>query len=185
MTDRRGIPGTGPLRSKALVLYDGTRTAHRSCGVALAETFGRAPQAYLALRRGGVTGKGTCGAVVAGRLVLGELLSAPEPTAPVTERLRRAMAIYERRVDQELDRGTAPDLVCEHLTAPHGEFRGPARHAFCTRLVGQIAQLVDDILRAEGVTVAATPVALDDGRLFDPARDPAPPIGAPDTAPTD
>ena len=40
-------------RDKAFVLYEGVRTPHRSCGIALAETFGLATPAYQALRRGG------------------------------------------------------------------------------------------------------------------------------------
>ena len=168
---RPGVAGSGPVRSKALVLYEGTRTAHRSCGVALAEAFGREPGAYQALRRGGITGAGTCGAVVAGQLVLGELLADPDPTGPVTDRLRRAAVTYQRRVAAELDRGPAADLVCNSLVAPHGDFRGPARHAFCTALVGQVAELVDQILREEGVSVRPTPVRLADGSWFDPCED--------------
>jgi hypothetical protein len=161
-------PGRGPLRSKALVLYDGTRTPHRSCGIALAETFDRPTAAYQSLRRGGITGHGTCGAVVAGQLLLGEFLGDPDPTGKVTPDLRAAMQAYEVRVAAELDRGSSPDLVCNHLTAPHGDFMGPARHHFCTALVGQVAGIVDDILREHGVDHRATPVQLADGTTYDP-----------------
>jgi hypothetical protein len=160
----------GPLRSKALVLYEGTRTPHRSCGIALAEAFGRPSAAYQSLRRGGITGEGTCGAIVAGQLLLGELLGDPDPTGKVTPELRAAMGRYLARVRTELDRGGVDSLVCNDMTAPWGEFMGPARHGFCTTVVGQVAQLVDETLREHGVEVAASPVTLDDGALFDPNR---------------
>lgn len=162
-----------PLRSKALLLYDGTRTPHRSCGIALAETFDRPSAAYQSLRRGGITGHGTCGAVVAGQLLLGEFLGDPDPTGKVTPALRSAMQQYQARVDAELDRGDSPDLVCNHLTAPRGEFTGSARHQFCTGLVGQVAGIVDDVLRAHGVIHPATPVRLADGDVFDPEAAPS------------
>lgn len=161
----------GPVRSKALVLYDGVLTAHRSCGIALAEAFDRPSAAYQSLRRGGITGQGTCGAVVAGQLLLGEFLGDPDPTGKVTPALRSAMARYLARVDAELERGRSPDLVCNNLTGQHGDFLGPARHAFCTALVGQVAQLVDDTLREHGVAHTPAPVTLADGRRFDPVLD--------------
>lgn len=159
---------TGPLRSKALVLYEGTRTPHRSCGIALAEAFGRPSAAYQSLRRGGITGEGTCGAIVAGQLLLGELLGDPDPTGKVTPELRAAMTRYLARVRTELDRGGVDSLVCNDMTAPWGDFMGPARHGFCTAVVGQVAQLVDETLREHGVEVTASPITLDDGAVFDP-----------------
>jgi hypothetical protein len=167
----RGVRRRGPIRSKAFVLYEGRRTAHRSCGIAIAEAFGRPTAAYQSLRRGGITGQGTCGSVVAGQLVLGELLGDPDPTGAVTPALREAMQTYLARIDAELDRGASPDLVCNHMTAPHGEFMGEARHRFCTGIVAQVAQLVDEVLREHGVAVAATPISLSDGSSFDPDRD--------------
>lgn len=161
----------GPIRSKAFVLYEGTQTPHRSCGIALAETFGRPTAAYQSLRRGGITGQGTCGAVVAGQLLLGEILGDPDPTGAVTPALREAMSEYQRRVDKELDRGSSPDLICNNMTAPHGDFKGPARHAFCTNVVAQVAQLLDETLRHHGVETKATPVTLTDGTTFDPNGD--------------
>lgn len=158
---RTGVQGTGPIRSKALVLYEGERTPHRSCGIALAEAFDRPTAAYQSLRRGGITGQGTCGAVVAGQLLLGELLGDPSPTGSVTPALRTAMTRYLARVDAELDRGSSPTLICNDMTAPHGEFMGPARHRFCTAVVGQVAQLVDEILREHGVEHSPTPLELD------------------------
>ena len=161
-----GVPGRGPIRSKAFVLYEGTRTPHRSCGIALAEAFGRPSAAYQSLRRGGITGEGTCGAIVAGQLLLGELLGDPDPTGKVTPALRTAMQRYLARVHAELDRGDSPTIVCNDMTAPHGEFTGPRRHEFCTRVVAQVAQLVDETLREQGVVVEATPVVLADGSSY-------------------
>ncbi len=162
------MTGRGPIRSKAFVLYEGVRTPHRSCGIALAEAFDRPTAAYQSLRRGGITGQGTCGAVVAGQLLLGEFLGDPDPTGKVTPTLRAAMTRYLQRVAAELPRGASPDLVCDHLTAQHGEFTGAARHEFCTDLVAHVAQLVDDTLREHGVAPRATPVRLADGTVFDP-----------------
>ena len=156
---RKGVQGTGPIRSKALTLYEGTQTPHRSCGIALAEAFGRATAPYQSLRRGGITGHGTCGAVMAGQLLLGEFLGDPSPTGAVTPALVEASQTYQRRLEDELDRGTSPDLICNSMTAPHGDFKGPARHAFCTGVVAQVAQLVDETLREHGVEVDATPVS--------------------------
>ncbi len=174
------IKRRGPIRSKAFVLFAGDETPHRSCGIALAEAFGRGTLAYQALRRGGITGQGTCGAVLAGRLVLGELLGDPEPTGAVTEALRRATFGYEQRIQEELDHGQSVDLTCNSMTAPHGEFSGSARRTFCRSVVAQVAQLVDELLDAEGVRVEPVPVRLADGSSFRPGIDPSrePPIRA-------
>ena len=149
-----GVRGTGPIRSKALTLYDGKQTPHRSCGIALAEAFGRPTAPYQSLRRGGITGDGTCGAIVAGQLLLGEFLGDPDPTGPVTPQLRDAMVRYRERVERELDRGESPTLICNDMTAPHGDFKGEARHRFCTAVVGQVAQLVDELLRDAEIKVS-------------------------------
>lgn len=169
-----GVRGRGPIRSAAFVLYEGARTPHRSCGIALAEAFGRPTAAYQSLRRGGITGQGTCGAVVAGQLLLGELLGDPDPTGSVTPALRAAASRYQTRVDEELDRGSSPDLVCNNMTSPHGEFAGPRRHAFCTRVVAQVAQLVDELATEHGARTRPGIVALADGQSFDPATAPDP-----------
>jgi hypothetical protein len=168
-----GVGGRGPIRSKAFVLYEGTRTPHRSCGIALAEAFGRPSAAYQSLRRGGITGEGQCGAIVAGQLLLGELLGDPDPTGKVTPALREAMTTYLARVHAELDRGESPTIVCNDMTAPHGDFMGAPRHQFCTRVVAQVAQLVDETLKAHGISVEPTRVALADGTTYDPKRDPS------------
>src|SRR5262252_6981441 len=82
-------------REKAFVLYEGVRVPHRSCGIAIAETFGLPTRPYQALRRGGITGKGACGAIRAGEHVLGELLGDPDPTGAVTPELRAAIAWFQ------------------------------------------------------------------------------------------
>lgn len=165
---RKGVTGTGPIRSKALVLYEGAQTPHRSCGIALAEAFERPSAPYQSLRRGGITGHGTCGAIMAGQLLLGEFLGDPAPTGPVTSALVEASKRYQHRVEQELDRGSSPGLVCNSMTQPHGDFKGPARHAFCANVVAQVAQLVDETLREHGVEVKTGPLTLHDGSKFDP-----------------
>src|SRR3954470_14734807 len=108
-------------RDKAFVLYEGVRTPHRSCGIALAETFGLPTPAYQALRRGGITGEGSCGAIRAGEQVLGELLGDPSPTGAVTPALRDAITWYQRAWRTRLVPGQ-PDIVCNHLVRPHGDF---------------------------------------------------------------
>lgn len=160
---RQGVRGRGAIRSKALLLYAGERTPHRSCGIALAESFDRPTAAYQSLRRGGITGQGTCGAIVAGQLLLGEMLGDPDPTGAVTAQLRAAMTRYLERVETELDRGPSSTMICNDMVAPHGEFMGAARHHFCTGVVGQVAQLVDELLREQGHEHQATPVTLEDG----------------------
>jgi hypothetical protein len=133
-------------RTKAFVLYEGVRTPHRSCGIALAETFGLATPAYQSLRRGGITGDGACGAIRAGEQVLGELLGDPDPTGAVTDVLRTAITWYQGQVPSRIDRGASPDLICNNLTRPLGEFRGARRQAFCTSLAAEVAALTAETL---------------------------------------
>jgi hypothetical protein len=132
-------------RDKAFVLYEGVRTPHRSCGIALAETFGLATPAYQALRRGGITGKGACGAIRAGEQVLGELLGDPDPTGMVTPALRNAVTWYQAAWQARLV-PAEPDIVCDNLVRRHGEFLGPARKAFCTNLAADVAALTAEAL---------------------------------------
>jgi hypothetical protein len=132
-------------RDKAFVLYEGVRTPHRSCGIALAETFGLPTPAYQALRRGGITGEGSCGAIRAGEQVLGELLGDPDPTGAVTPTLRDAVVWYQRAWRTRLV-PDQPDIVCNNLVRPHGEFTGPARKAFCTNLAAEVAALTAEAL---------------------------------------
>lgn len=132
-------------RDKAFVLYEGARTPHRSCGIALAETFNLPTPAYQALRRGGITGKGSCGAIRAGEQVLGELLGDPAPTGAVTAELRDAVIWYQTAWQQRL-MPDKPDIVCDNLVRPHGDFMGPARKAFCTNLAADVAALTAEAL---------------------------------------
>ncbi len=151
---------TKAARDKAHTLYEGVVVPHRSCGIALAETFGLPTAAYQSLRRGGITGRGECGAIVAGRLVLGELLGDPDPTGQVTPALRDAMERYEVHWRARVDRGAAPgdDIVCNTLTGPFPIFRSPERHTFCTHLATEVATAVAQALNDVGHPIIITPV---------------------------
>lgn len=148
-------------REKCFILYEGTRTPHRSCGIALAETFGLATAPYQSLRRGGLTGTGECGAIMGGRLILGEILGDPDPTGGVTETLRAATNEYERLWRERLDFGDTPTtdangdptIVCNVLTASFPEFSGPARKRFCTALAAEVAALCAEVLLRHGAPV--------------------------------
>lgn len=133
-------------REKAYILYEGEQVPHRSCGIALAETFGLPTPAYQALRRGGITGCGACGAIRAGEQVLGELLGDPDPTGVVTDALRSAISWYQAEVARRIDRGRSPDTICNNLTRQHGDFAGPARVRFCTSLAAEVAALTAEAL---------------------------------------
>jgi hypothetical protein len=132
-------------RDKAFVLYEGRQVPHRSCGIALAETFGLPTPAYQALRRGGITGQGACGAIRAGEQVLGEVLGDPSPVGAVTPALRAAITWYQAAA-AGIDRGGAPDIVCNNLTRRFGDFAGAPRQAFCTNLAAQVAALTAEAL---------------------------------------
>ncbi len=133
-------------RARAHLLYEGVRVAHRSCGIAVAETFGLPTPAYQSLRRGGITGAGTCGALRAGEQVLGELLGDPDPTGPVTDALRSAITWYQAEAGQRVDRGESPTTICNDLVRPLGDFGGARRKAFCTSLAAQVAELAAEAL---------------------------------------
>lgn len=133
-------------RDKAHILYEGKVTPHRSCGVCLAETFGLAWSPYQALRRGGITGEGTCGAIRAGEMVLGELLGPSEPTGPVDEAFREALRFYQSRWKEIQASQGWSDTVCNTLTRPLGEFQGEARAGFCTSMAADAAGIVAETL---------------------------------------
>src|SRR5262245_2748122 len=139
-------------RTKAFVLYEGVRVPHRSCGIAIAETFNLPTRPYQALRRGGITGKGPCGAIRAGEHVLGELLGDPDPSGPVAPQLRAAITWFQDAWLVRLRHGE-PDIVCDHLVRPHGDFAGPARKAFCTNLAADVAALTAEALVRFGTTL--------------------------------
>lgn len=147
-------------RARAFVLYEGVQVRHRSCGIAIAETFGLPTPAYQALRRGGITGAGTCGALRAGEQALGELLGDPDPAGAVTPTLRAAIIWYQAAAADRVDRGGATSTVCNDLVRPHGEFTGPRRAAFCTALAAQVAELTAEALVRFAPDVAlARPIA--------------------------
>jgi len=155
-------------RDKAHELYEGVRTPHHSCGIALAETFRLPPRPYQALRRGGITGAGSCGAVQAGEMILGEILGDPSPTGAVTAALREAMTWYREQVPVRIDRRQSPDYICNNLTRQHGDFGSPARVAHCTSIAAQVAELTAEALLRFGpegcVSIAhlLAPLAEDD-----------------------
>ena len=150
-------PRIEEARRTAFVLYEGVRTGHRSCGIALAETFGLPSATYQAFRKGGFTGEGPCGAIQAGLFILGELLGDPDPTGAVTPEVRAAAEDYGRRWREVLFPGRPdPGIVCNHLTAPHGDFEGSARMSFCTNLVAEVAALVAEVALRHGVEITVT-----------------------------
>ncbi len=138
-------------KSKAYILYEGVEVPHRSCGIALAETFNLATTPYQCLRKGGITGKGECGAIKAGELILGEYLGDPDPTGVVTQELREAATLYRELWEERVDRGqkdpSAPiNIVCDNLTQPFEDFMGKDRQQFCTNIASTIAEIVAEIL---------------------------------------
>ncbi len=150
----------GAARRKALVLYEGREVPHRSCGIAVAETFGLPTRAYQALRRGGITGCGTCGAIRAGEQVLGELLGDPDPTGAVTDALRQAVTWYQEEIEKRIDRGDSPDTICNNLTAQFGDFTGEARQLFCTQLAAEVAATTAEaILLVAGEDLVIPPIS--------------------------
>ena len=144
------------LRERAHLLYDGKAVRHRSCGVAIAETFGVAPGPYTGLRKGGLTGEGRCGAMLAGELVLAELLADPDPTGPVTPALREATAFYRAELDRRL--GVAARAAsCNELTSRFPIFQSEERHGFCTDLVTEVAEVLALAATRFGATVVPAP----------------------------
>ncbi len=137
-------------RDNCFLLYEGQHTPHRSCGIALAETFGLPTRPYQALRRGGLTGAGECGAAMAGRLILGELLGDPDPTGAVTAVLRAAIHDYDALWPERT--GSSNRARCQDLVSPFPDFGSPARRAFCTHLASETAALVAEILVRHGGT---------------------------------
>lgn len=146
------------LREKARVLYEGKVTPHRSCGIALAEAFDTGTRPYQALRRGGLTGEGQCGAIVAGQLLLGELLGDPDPTGPPRAELREAMAAYRAEIARRVDTGGAATQVCNDLVARFPVFQSEERAAFCTDIVATVAEIVAELALARGARIEPTPI---------------------------
>ena len=172
LDEARGILAS---RQKIFLLYEGRVTPHRSCGIAMAETFGLATAPYQALRKGGLTGCGVCGVVMGARLVLGEVLGDPDPTGSVTPHLHAAMTEFEARWPKRTDRGQAEGIVCNVLTAQFDDFRGAERAGFCTRLATEVGTLLAEVLVRNGHALAPTPIDGVPGDVFDPGR-PADPL---------
>ncbi|MEQ1568801.1 MAG: hypothetical protein ABMA64_24400 [Myxococcota bacterium] len=147
-------------REKVRTLYEGKVTPHRSCGIAMAETFGLPTAPYQALRRGGITGCGECGVVVAGRLVLGQFFGDPDPTGAVTPPLRAAATEYEQRWSARIDRRGAPPeaVVCNALTQQFSAFGAPERASFCTSLAADVGELVAEVIVRNGGAFEVTPI---------------------------
>ena len=137
---------TRAARSKALILYKGEEVPHHSCGIAVAATFSLPTRPYQALRRGGITGCGQCGAIRGGEQVLGELLGDPDPAGPTTDALRAAVTWYQSEVERRIDKGTSADYICNNMTGQFAEFRSPERHQFCTGVTAQVAELTAEAL---------------------------------------
>ncbi len=137
-------------RAEAERLYRGEETPHRSCGIALAETFGCPTRPYQALRKGGITGDGPCGAIQAGVLLLGELLGDPDPTGPVTPVLRDALTQFRAELTPAV---LGPlEQSCNVRTEPLGAFMGDKRRQYCTALAGEVAAAVAGALWDAGLT---------------------------------
>jgi hypothetical protein len=148
------------LREKARTLYLGEVVPHHSCGIAVAATFSLPTRPYQALRKGGITGEGLCGAVMAGQLVLGELLGDPDPTGAVTPALREAMTAYLAAVRARVDRRRSATLACNDLTGQFADFASAERLAFCTDIVETVAGALAEVLATHGVKVEPSPVRL-------------------------
>lgn len=135
-------------RAYAERLYLGEEVAHRSCGIALALTFGLDHRAYQSLRKGGLLGLGPCGALQAGVLVLGEILGDPDPAGPPTAELREAVRRYREQVATEVGGGF--DDSCNARTSAFPDFTSRARLLSCTRLAGAAAAGVAGVLHDIG-----------------------------------
>lgn len=127
-------------RAEAERLYRGEETPHRSCGIALAETFSCPSRPYQSLRKGGITGDGPCGAIQAGVLVLGELLGDADPTGAVTPELREAVTQFRGTLGPRVS--GALEQSCNLRTEPLGAFMADKRRAYCTALAGEVAAAV-------------------------------------------
>jgi hypothetical protein len=153
-------------RQKAHILYEGQRVPHHSCGICIAATFDLPTRPFQALRKGGVTGAGECGSIVAGRLVLGYFLGDPDPTGSLRPELLEAMEHYEKlwrertAPGQALTRGQHSDIYCNTLVGHLAEdFWGQERMGYCTRLSAQVATCVAETLEKFGVEFDIEPLS--------------------------
>ncbi len=141
-------------RARAHTLYLGETVAHRSCGIALAETFGLPSRSYQSLRKGGLTGLGTCGALQAGALVLGEILGDPDPCGAPTAQLKEGIERYRLALTAVVP--GSPDASCNERTVPFADFGSRARLLSCTNLAAQAAAAVAGVLHDLGRSVVIT-----------------------------
>lgn len=152
-------------RHKAHDLYAGQRVPHHSCGICIAATFDLPTRPFQALRKGGVTGVGECGSIVAGRLVLGYFLGDPDPIGPLRPELLEAMEYYEKlwrertAPGQTLTHGQNSDIYCNTLVGHLADdFWGQERMGYCTRLSAQVAACVTETLEKYGVEFEIDPL---------------------------
>ena len=141
------MPRISPAQAEVLAytLYEGKETPHRSCGVALAETFGLPTSSYVGLRRGGITGEGSCGAIAAGTLVIAEILG--DPMGPVSPVLKTAIVRYREILKEKLGaEDIGLEASCNARTAPQGDFMGESRKRSCTRLASLVANAAAEAL---------------------------------------
>ena len=68
----------------------------------------------------------------------------------MTPALRTAALRYRERWQARVDRGGAPSVVCNDLTARFDDFAGAERHAFCTRIAATVAECVASTLAEQG-----------------------------------
>lgn len=153
MTERDRIAA---LRDKARVLYEGKQVAHRSCGIAIAETFAVPTRAYHALRGGGISGHGPCGAIHAGRLVLGERLGDPDPAGPVTPALRAAIEHYDAEIARRMP--GAEYASCKALTGRFPVFQSEERLQSCTSIAALVAEVLAETLARFGAPLPDAPL---------------------------
>lgn len=145
-------------RRVAECLYRGERVEHRSCGVAVAETFGLNPMPYLVLRRGGLTGEQDCGAVRAGEMALAELIANGQYLGQTPEPLQAAIHDYRAVVRERIGRRPDESLICNSLLEPFGDMASPARWSHCTSLAAEVAALVAEIALRYGADVRVTDI---------------------------
>jgi hypothetical protein len=153
-------------RQKALALYEGKLVPHHSCGVCMALTFNLPAGPYQALRRGGVTGDGECGAIKGCELVIGQYFGDTDPAGPVSPKFRSAMAHFRSQWEKRAPLGPGGrrrpdgtlDIICNHLTGPQGDFAGENRHKFCLDLVATMAEILAETLLKFGATFEIKPV---------------------------
>ncbi len=138
-------------KQTAFTLYEGKAVPHHSCGICMATTFGCGAKAYQSLRKGGITGEGECGAVKGGEMVLGEYLGDPNPTGPMTDNLKAAVAAYRQLLAERLGYAGNAYPTCNALVSAYPDFMGDDRKLFCTEMVTVVAGTVAEILEGYGV----------------------------------